>query len=518
MAAVAVLTDVPLTWLQATLRPVSDHPIAVIDIGSNSGRVVVVRVSSDGHLQIVADERASLRLARDVGEHGRLGGEALDRTVLALEDFLAVARGAGAAQTVAVATAAVREAEDCDAFVDAVHDRTGLDIEVIDGEQEAAYAFLGAVHGLPVEDGLLFDIGGGSLEVTRFAERELRQAWTFPLGALRLSDEFLRTDPPTQGERDALARHVRKALRGAGIGPLDDGEQVVGTGGTVRNLARMDARRHRSFLPHLHGYRVSAEGLAVQAERLGARDLARRRSMSGLNSDRADSIVGGATAVRAILDLARAQDLLVSGQGLREGVALTALGLSTSSPPAVRRASVASLCERFGTWQEERARRRTLVVERLAADLDPEAEAEQVEMLAHAATVLDVGRAVDFYERYGHAARTVIAADLIGFSHRHLALLAATFLAGAGERIPDAARAELPKRDLAWAAKAGVILALADEVEARTRPGEQVAISCRIRARTWVLTAPALAAWQPRAVADRFRRAFRRRLVIEGRP
>src|SRR5262249_36607552 len=144
--------------------------------------------------------------------------DALERTVLALRDFLALARGSGAQDTVAVATAAVREAEDCDAFVDAIHDRTGLDVEVIDGEQEAAAAVLGAVHRLPVEDGLLFDIGGGSLEVTRFADRELRRAWTLPLGALRLSDDYLTSDPPTAAERDRLSRHVRRVLKDAGIG------------------------------------------------------------------------------------------------------------------------------------------------------------------------------------------------------------------------------------------------------------------------------------------------------------
>jgi exopolyphosphatase / guanosine-5'-triphosphate,3'-diphosphate pyrophosphatase len=495
-----------------------DGPIAVIDIGSNSGRVVVLRVSDEGHLQIVADERAPLRLTLDLVRTGRLGAEAAERTVLALRDFVAVARGAGAGRTVAVATAAVREAEDCAAFVDAIRAGTGLEVEVIDGELEARYAFLGAVHGLPVEDGLLFDIGGGSLEVTRFAGRAMDRAWTLPLGALRLSDAFLASDPPTDEEREDLARHVRRALKDAGVDPLEPGERVVGTGGTVRNLARMDARRHRSFIPHLHGYDLAIDRLRLVADQVAARRLDRRRAMSGLNEDRADSIVGGATAVLALLDLVGAPGLVVSGQGLREGVALNALGLSTSRPPAVRRASVAAICARFATWDEERARRRTLVVERLAADLDPEAESEQVEMLAHAATLLDLGRAVDYYDRYGQAARTVVAGDLIGFSHRHLAILSATFLAAAGERAGDAYRAELSKRDRTWTGRAGAILAVADEIESRTPPGEPVVVSCRVRGRTVVLYAPVLAAWRPRAVGDRFGRAFRRRLAIEERP
>jgi exopolyphosphatase/pppGpp-phosphohydrolase len=155
------------------------------------------------------------------------------------------------------------------------------------------------------------------------------------------------------------------------------------------------------------------------------------------------------------------------------------------------------------------------VVERLAGDLDPEADPEQVEMLAHAATILDVGRSVDYYDRYGQAARTVLSADLAGFSHRHLAILAGTFLHAAGERPGDAFLSELTKRDQAWTARAGAILAVADEIESRTPLGEQVSASCRIRPRGVVLTAPVLAAWQPRATGERFRRAFRRRLVVE---
>ena len=492
----------------------ANHPIAVIDIGSNSGRVVVVRVSAEGHLQIVADTRAPLRLGRDVASDGVLGQAALDRTVAALRDFTALARGAGAVRTVAVATSAVREAGDGEAFVDAVGELTGVEVRVIDGRQEAAFAFLGAVHGLPVDDGLLFDIGGGSLELTRFRDRELGRTWTLPLGALRLSDDLLRSDPPAPEEIGELARHVRRALEDAAVPALVSGERLVGTGGTMRNLARMDARRHRTFIPHLHGYELPAGRYRDLSTMLAGRKLARRRSTPGLNADRADSIVGGALAVMALIEFVGAGGVLVSGQGLREGVALTELGMSTSRPAEVRRASVAALTERFSTWDPARAARRVVVVERLAADLDPEAQPEQVEMLAHAATALDVGRAVDYYDRFAQAARIALSADLTGFSHRHLAMLSAITLHADGER-PEPYRAELSRADREWAARAGAILALADEIESRTPPGESLSVSCRVRSRQVVLAAPALAAWRPGRLANRFRRAFRRRLVIE---
>ena len=171
-------------------------PLAVIDVGSNSGRVVVLRLHG-AHIEILADARAPLRLAAELKD-GKLRSAAIERTVAAMRDFRAIAEAAGVTRIAAVATSAVREASNRDDLIQAIASEVGIDVDIIDGEEEARFSFLGAVYGLAIENGCLVDIGGGSVEVSRFKDRELQESWTLPLGALRLSKRFLQTDPPTQ--------------------------------------------------------------------------------------------------------------------------------------------------------------------------------------------------------------------------------------------------------------------------------------------------------------------------------
>jgi exopolyphosphatase/guanosine-5'-triphosphate,3'-diphosphate pyrophosphatase len=490
------------------------EPIAVIDIGSNSGRVTVFRLSASAHLEIVSDARMPLRLARDVGEQGALGPDALERTVRAVRDFQAIARGAGAERAVAVATAAVRDASDADQLLSRIREATGISVEVIDGEQEAQYAFLGAVHGLPVESGLLFDIGGGSMELSWFRDRRVRQAWTLPLGSLQLSDRFLRSDPPAKDELNDLRAFVRDQLVAAGVPAVGEGEHLVGTGGTVRNVARVDERRHRYFIPHLHGYSLPFERIRDLGAGLAKKPTRKRAATPGLNADRADSIVGGILVVETLLDVVETDPILVSGQGLREGVALSQFQTGVAVPADVRRASVESVSARFSTWDPETAVRRWQVIVTLVDALEPDMDPERRELLEHAATLLDAGTAVDYYDRFQQAASIALSADLGGFSHRHVAILAAILREADGERTGKSFRPLLDAGDRAWVHRAGVLVALSEDVLRRTAPSDPVRIRCSVRDRIAVLEAPAVEAWQPRAIATRFQAAFHKRLVI----
>jgi exopolyphosphatase/guanosine-5'-triphosphate,3'-diphosphate pyrophosphatase len=494
---------------------VAPQPLAVIDIGSNSGRVIVVRVTDLGHLEILSDARVGLRLMRDIDRSGRLGSEALERTVAALHDFMAVAAGAGARRTVALATAAVREASNGTEFVTLLRDRTGLDIRVIDGDEEARLAFSGAVNGLPVEHGVLVDVGGGSLELAHFRERRPVRSWTLPLGALRLTDMFLDSDPPKQSEIAALQNHVSRMLDDVGVESLAADERLVGTGGTIRNLAKM----HRSSvvypIPRLHGYTIGRKPLRELVARISGRPLSRRTTLPGLSSDRSDSIAGGALVVQAAMDALSAGELTVSGQGLREGVVYEETMAAMPSTVEVRRASLEAIAARFSTWDSERARRRTELALALWDEMRPNGD-EIREVLEHAATILDVGRSVDYYRRWEHAAEIVVSADLHGFSHRNIAMMAA-LIVRAGNRRPslDVYSALIDGRDRRNIGRGAVLLALADEVERRIPKGAAVSLERHHGADSVVLVLPVPHDWNPVELSSRFERVFGRTLLIE---
>lgn len=157
---------------------------AVIDIGSGSARAVVMRVNAGGAVEIAAQQRVNLNLMSHLDPAGALDAAGVSGALAALEDFALVARAYGVRSIQAVATAALRESGNAAVVTAAARRRFGIPLRIIDGADEAAYCFLGAIHGLPAADGLLADIGGGSTELVRFADRALHSVVSLPIGSL----------------------------------------------------------------------------------------------------------------------------------------------------------------------------------------------------------------------------------------------------------------------------------------------------------------------------------------------
>lgn len=493
--------------------------VAVIDIGSNSGRVVVYRYQAGGHLQLLAGSRASLRLVRDLDASHRLSQEALLRAWEAVRDFRAIAAGKGAERTLAVATAATRDAENGPDFIARIRNELGIEVRILSGEEEARFGFLGAVGGLPVEHGVLFDMGGGSMQVSHFRGRRLMTSVSLPLGSLRLSDAFLESDPPTRGEVKRLREHARAALKKAGVGPLEKGEQFVGTGGTLRNLAKIDRRGREGYpITRLHGYVLGRRRVIEITGFLVDRKKKKREQVPGLNDDRGDSIVGGSLAIQTLMEVLEAPDVLVSGQGVREGLARSLIGMELPTPAVIRASSVAALVSRFDGFSAESAHRRCALSGALYDALEPDADPEFREALEQAATVLDIGRSIDFFDRHEHVAEIVLATDLNGFSHRGIALVSALLRsAGDDDRRAKSYAPLVAGDDGEKVLRAAVILALADDIEERCPPGAEVHLDCRIRKDEVALTVPELAGWRERKIGPRFGKAFGRKLIVASR-
>jgi exopolyphosphatase/guanosine-5'-triphosphate,3'-diphosphate pyrophosphatase len=491
-------------------------PVAVVDIGSNSGRVMVFRPEAGGHLHVLAGSRAALRLARDLDRTGKIPPEALERAFAALRDFRAIALGSGVRRIEAAGTSAIRDAANGPAFMKRVKRELGITIRILSGLEEARFGFLGAVGGLPVDDGVFFDLGGGSLQVGRFRERRLVGAVSVPLGSLRVSDAFLKSDPPSPREVRKLREHARKTLQQAGVQKLAAGERLVGTGGSLRNLAKVDQRAHGYPIARLHGYELALRRLREIAMSLAGVRQKKRARVAGLNSDRRDSVVGGALVIETLMELLRADAVVVSGQGVREGLALAMARESLDATEAVRRRSLDALGARFVGWSEERAFRREALAGALYAALERWPSAELEGALRQAARVVDVGRTVDFFDRHEHAADLVLATDLAGFSHRQVALLAAV-VRQAGDEDERLGRSLAPlvtKDDEGPIERAAVLLALADEITERTPPGSRPGLDCRVRKGEVVVSVKTLPSWAVRGLGDRFEAAFGRKLKV----
>jgi exopolyphosphatase/guanosine-5'-triphosphate,3'-diphosphate pyrophosphatase len=456
----------------------SSHALAVIDIGSNTSRVTVFRMNGDGACEAVADSRVSLQLLRGLASQGRAEAEATASLLSALKDFKVVAEGAGADRTVALATYSMRGYPRAKELVRQIKKEIGIEAQIVDGRREAELGFFGAVYGLDVEDGMLIDLGGGSVELVEFRQRSLARSWSLPLGALLLNDRFLSDDPPSKPQIDALQEHVEGILRDAGIRPSKDQGRLIATGGTVRNLAKLDHLDRRYCIPQLHGYVLSRRRLKDLGRRLSGLERDELAEIPGLNADRKDSIVAGALALHAILRRFKADEVQVSGQGLREGFALSTR--LSRLPPArsVRKTTIEALARRFATWEARAALRRAGLASALQAIVDGEAGEEIQECLLHAAWIVDIGKSIGYVGRFQHAVSVLLASDLAGFSHRQIALLAAV-IGEADKRKFDwrVYRPLLSVGDEASVKRAGLILALADEVEKRLPPDQAVPVA-----------------------------------------
>jgi exopolyphosphatase/guanosine-5'-triphosphate,3'-diphosphate pyrophosphatase len=492
-----------------------ESPLAVIDIGSNSARIAVLRLDAFGQLDIIADARTSLQLARRIDSRGRIEASAVTEAIAAVRDFRAVAAAAGAERTVAVATAAMRTATNRESVLARLEADTGLAIKVIDGEEEARYAFLGAVHGLPIDTGYLVDVGGGSFEIAYFERRRALRWWTFELGALVTTDQFLGSDPPRPSEVADLRNHVIQTLHDAGVPPLPEDGGMVGTGGTVRNLAKMHMRSVGHPIARVDGYVLQRREVRDLTSRLTTRNRSSLRTVPGLSTDRADSITGGALVVMAAMDALGAKSLMVSGHGLREGIALAELNLPLPEVHQVRRGSVAALASRFSTWDERRAARRIEMTRAILGVADPTMTAEMREVLDHATTLLDVGQSINYYDRWSHAAAVTASADLQGFTHREVALIATTLarLGKARSNLPRYARL-CTRDDIKRIDRLAVVIELADELDRRVNGGGPPTFRYDERRNRVVVSTGLPYTWEPEDLARRFRTRTGRTLSL----
>ena len=491
-------------------------PVAAIDIGSNSVRIAVMCVNEHHGLEVIEEARAVPRLIRDIEQHGEFRPETIEHLLDVLRDFRLIADAAGA-HIVAVATSAARDASNGAELIARIHDELGFDLRVITGDEEARLAFLGAALSLPVTDGLVVDIGGGSMEIVRFVDRSFREAWTLPLGAVRLTDRFLKSDPPTGSELRALRAHITEEIRGAALPRLEADMVLVGTGGTIRNLGKIDRASEDYPLPRLHGYAIPGEELQRVVAALEVLSVDELRSISGLNEDRADTIVAGAIVAETVMEVLHASSLLVSGQGLREGMVLDVGGGTLPALGPLRAAALDGAVQRFAPSRVTTGHARRSVADALLTAVGVPHAAEFNEALAAAAFVMDLGRSVDYYNRERHTESLLVEHGLDGWSHRETAIICALIRQAHQEKYtPTAYRALLTSDDREQIPTGGCLLALADAITARRPVDKAEGLVWRREGARLYIHDQALVTWHPNGIAARFKRAFGIELRFEG--
>ena len=408
--------------------------IAALDLGSNSFHLLVADVHPDGTFEALTREKEMLRLGDDVARDGRVSPAAADRAVASVRRLRQLADASGAQEVIAKATSAMRTAANGSELVDRIEAETGVEVEVISGQEEARLIFAAVRASLVLEPApaLCIDIGGGSVEVSVGDTAGLRWATSVPLGVGRLTAELVATDPPSRADRAALDTRIR-----AELAPVVDDvrsrapRMAVGTSGTINDLARLIVADGGDVPASANGLRIPADRLRAWQRRIMKMPVDDRRRLPGIEEKRADLLPAGVTLLATIFEVLEIDEMVTSDWSLREGIVLDAVRVHdpddwSDDPRALRRAAVAGLARRCGSDLEHSRQ-----VARLALSLFDQTRAlhglnaDDREMLEYGALLHDIGQHVARKGHHRHAAYLVEHAQLRGFSPDEIEFLAA---------------------------------------------------------------------------------------------
>jgi exopolyphosphatase / guanosine-5'-triphosphate,3'-diphosphate pyrophosphatase len=465
-----------VSWRSTRASGQASRQVAVADLGSNSWRLVIFSYGEGPWWKRTDELYETVRIGAGLAATGRLSDDAIERGLETLGVFgrFARANGIGSDDVHVVATSAIRDATNGQDFLERAEAASGLTIEILDAEQEAYYGYVAAVNTTTLTDGAVLDIGGGSLQLTRVEGRQNTATASFPLGAVRTTEQFLtESDPTRPAKRKSLQRlrdHVDQQLSTAPW-VTHVPSRLVGIGGAVRNLAAAAQEATGTIDLGVQGFHITHDLLRELVATLAALPPAERGTVPGIKPGRGDIILASAVVLERVVDVCGFDGIEATEAGLREGVFLGRVLLSEASPliADVRGAAVRNLAIQYESdlRHVEHVSRLSLQMfdSMVAAGLFTPRDDER-ELLWAAAMLHDVGMTISYDDHHKHSRYLIESAELPGFDPRERALIGQITRyhrkgvpkLGAIEPVTQSADAELLDR-------CSVILRLAEHLE-----------------------------------------------------
>ncbi len=407
--------------------------IAFIDLGSNSVRYIVMEIAEDLNYKLIYQQKETIRLSEGLSTHNRLTDEAIKRAIAALQSFAVTGQKMKVDDTIAIATAAVRQASNGQDFIDLVAQKTNFHIQCISGEEEARLGYIGVVNTLALSDFVLFDLGGASVEVSLIRDRKIVHSRSFPIGALTLKERFQKGDEITKTEYKKMIAYLQDLF---GEEPwLNDVKlPLVGIGGTVRNIGKINQRKHNYPIPKLHHYELALHHFQPLLGEILQKKLSQRKKISGLSSERADIIIPGMTIVNELLEMTQGTSLIVSGNGLREGLFYDYYGREYNHNQPILDNSLRQSVENYFLNLHCEEKEHVLEVVSITDTLFSKLQtlhgcSERYRDILYAASMLhDAGKVVNYYSHPKHSTYMILNGPLYGITHQEQTI--AAFIGG----------------------------------------------------------------------------------------
>jgi exopolyphosphatase / guanosine-5'-triphosphate,3'-diphosphate pyrophosphatase len=400
--------------------------LAAIDIGTNSVHMIVVNVQPDLSFEIIDREKDMVRLGAGGLDGRALVPKAMQAALQTLSKFRRLAESHQVDRIDAVATSAVREAENGGEFLKAIYDQTGIRARIISGAEEARLIHLAAAYGLGLTDevAVTVDIGGGSVEITQGTGPAIASGLSFKVGVIRLTERFVKSDPISPRDERRMVRYIESELKSYLKRIVEAGfDRVVGTSGSILSIGTIAATEEDGVVPTaIRNRRVPAKQIHRVRKALCDLPQQKRLTVPGLDPRRADIAVAGAILIDVILRRLGAEDITLCDMSLREGIVLDYIArhrkeiARADRYPDVRRRSVIELAERCN-WMPEHSQR----IAKLALALFDGTRATHAltdrerEWLEYAALLHDIGVHIRYERHHKHSYYLVCNGNLRGF-------------------------------------------------------------------------------------------------------
>ena len=395
--------------------------IAIIDIGSNSARLVISHIYKNGAYNMVYNQKEALRLSQKVDGDNLLTEEAFASTIDTMRSFAHMCKIYQADKTIAVATAAIRNASNGADLVAKVAEQTGIQLHIISGNTEAYVSYLGVINTLDVKNGIIFDLGGGSTELILFKNRKILESVSLPLGAVNTTGMFnIRNEMPANVYNDLTAFIMSRLSQYPWL--KQNNLPLIGVGGTARTIAKIIQRGKKYPATKIHNYAYPVQTFRSFFNKLRLTNLEQRKKISGLSSERSDIILAGSSIISCLLEVTGAKKLITSGCGLREGLFYDYYSKANNVPIIAKNILERSRENTLRLFESDTSHARHITKLALAM-FDGWMELHKLRksnrrLLETAALLHDIGITINFYSHARHSAYMIQNAKLFGLTHK----------------------------------------------------------------------------------------------------
>lgn len=498
--------------------------VAIIDIGSNTMRLVMFKIESSGVFKIINHLKETVRLGEDLDVTREISKSRIDRAVATLKMFKSFCDGVKVDIIIAVATEAIRRATNREEFLEKCRNETGIAIRVLSGEEEAYFDYLGVINSLDVKDGLLMDMGGSSTELVWMEEGKIRESVSLPIGALNLTERFELKDCILPNQMIALTDFLLYTYEQIPWLSKVRHRQLIGIGGSIRNIGKIDRKLKNYPLDITHNYRLAPTDLHYIYYLISQTDLIGRKQIKGLSEERADIFVGPVVALSALVDFSGVNEIVVCGSGIREGLIYDFLRQNGHTIENILDYSLFTNLVNYNLNS-----RHALHVYHLTKSLYEQLsglhmlDADMDRVIKTAAILHDCGIVIRYYDHHKHSFYALLNSEIHGLTHRELVLSAYIAAVSSKDEYKinlTKYKALIDKKDVELIKRISILLRIARSLD-RSMSGVVQDVCCEVmddvvKIKVISQEAPQLEINHAIKADDYFRRVYKKDLYFYG--